>query len=49
MSRTFEGTIQQLAAETGYDYDFLIDRYLEVMAEDGDYDYFVEVTKERDW
>jgi hypothetical protein len=49
MSRVFEGTIEQLSRETGYDYDFLVDMYNEVMEEDGDLDYFLGVTMERDW
>lgn len=49
MSRTFEGIISRLCENSGYDYDFLVDRYNEVMDEDGDWDHFVAVTMERDW
>lgn len=49
MSKVFEKTIEALCDETGYDYDFLIERYSEVMHEDGDVDYFIGVTLERDW
>lgn len=49
MSRTFEGMIENLAEKNGYDYDFLMDRFMEVFNEDGDIDYFVEVTNEHDW
>lgn len=49
MSRTFEGIIDDLSKKTGYSYDFLVDRYNEVMDEDGDAEYFMNVTMERDW
>ena len=49
MSRTFEGIIDRLSNVTGYGYDFLVDRYNEVMEEDGDVGYFIGVTLERDW
>ena len=49
MSRVFEGWISKLSDESGYNYDFLVDRYNEVMDEDGDVEYFVGVTLERDW
>lgn len=50
MSRTFSGLIDMLSHESGYGWDFLVDRYNE-MWEDGedDWDYFVGVTLERDW
>lgn len=49
MSKVFNAIIDRLSEKSGYDYDFLIDRYNEVMDEDGDADYFVAVTMERDW
>lgn len=49
MSRTFRGIIDQLSEQTGYDHDFLVDRYNEVMEDDGDFEYFINVTMERDW
>lgn len=49
MSRMFDGWIDRLCEASGYDYDFLIDRYNEVADEDGDVEYFVCVTLERDW
>lgn len=49
MSRLFDGFISYLSKETGYGYDFLIDRYNEVVDEDGDVEYFINVTIERDW
>lgn len=49
MSRTFNAIIDDLAKKGGYDYNFLVDRYNEVIDEDGDVDYFVAVTLERDW
>ena len=45
----FETIIELLCKETGYDFDYLVDRYNEVMEEDGDVDYFIGVTLERDW
>lgn len=49
MSRTFEGIIDDLSKETGYSYDFLVERYNETFEEDDDWEYFVGVTRERDW
>lgn len=51
MSRVFELYISDLSGRSGYDYDFLVDRYMEILEEDGyvDHDYFEGVTIERDW
>lgn len=49
MSRTFEGIIDHLSKKTWYGFDFLVDRYNEVMEEDGDVGYFIDVTMEQDW
>ena len=49
MSRTFEGIMNHLSKETGYKYDFLVDLYNETMEDDGDLEYFIGVTLERDW
>lgn len=49
MSRSFEGLIDYLCEKTGYEFNFLVDRYNEVMEEDGDVLYFIGVTMERDW
>lgn len=49
MKKMFNYIINNLCEKTGYDYDFLVDRYNEVMDEDGDVDYFIAVTMERDW
>ena len=50
MSRVFEAMIDRLSKASGYNYDFLVDRYNEMM-DDGEDDipYFVAVTLERDW
>lgn len=50
MSRTFESSIDKLSEVSGYSWNFLVDRYNE-MVEDGEYDweYFVGVSMERDW
>lgn len=49
MSKVFEDFIDRLARQHEYGYDFLVDRYNEVMEEDADLDYFIAVTKEHDW
>lgn len=49
ISLKWERRVRALAAEYGYDPEFLLDRFSEVMTEDGDTDYFVGVTMERDW
>ena len=49
MSRCFEAYMKDLCEKSGYSYDFLVDRYNEVMEEDGDVEYFIGVTMERDW
>lgn len=49
MSKVFNAIIDRLSEASGYGYDFLVDRYNEVMDEDGDVDYFIAVTMERDW
>ena len=49
MSRCFEAWIDHICEDTEYDYDFLVDRYNDVMEEDGDVAYFLDVTYERDW
>lgn len=46
------GTIEDLAKETGYDFDFLMDKYFEnVMVPNSEMtmDDFTEITRERDW
>ena len=50
MSRVFESSIDALSKVSGYSWNFLVDRYNE-MVESGEYDweYFVGVTAERDW
>ena len=49
MSKTFEGIIDRLSKQSGYGYDFLVDRYNEVMEDDGDVGYFIGITMEHDW
>lgn len=49
MSKVFDSIISRLSEDSGYGYDFLVDRYNEIMDEDGDIEYFVGVTMERDW
>lgn len=49
MKKVFNAFIDYLCAESGYDYDFLVDRYNEVMDDDGDVQAFIAITLERDW
>ena len=49
MSRCFEKMMEDLSSVSGYTYDFLVEKYNEVMDEDDDIEYFVGVTLERDW
>lgn len=52
MSRYFEAFISNLCDKSGYDYDFLVDRYNEMVDDpdwDGDMDQFIGITLERDW
>ena len=52
MSRYFEGFIGYLCDKSGYNYDFLVDRYNEMVDDsdwDGDMDQFIGITLERDW
>lgn len=52
MSRYFEAFIDNLCKKSGYDYDFLADRYNEMVDDpdwDGDMDKFIGITLERDW
>lgn len=46
MKDLFMDKIYELSDKTGYDVEFLLDRYKE---SDGDWKYFVGVTMERDW
>ena len=52
MSRTFEGWIDHLCKKSGYNYDFLVDRYNGMVDDpdwDGDMEQFIGITLERDW
>ena len=52
MSKVFEGWISKLSDESGYNYDFLVDRYNEMVDDpdwDEDMDQFIGITMERDW
>ena len=51
MSRFFEGFISDLSKKSGYNYDFLVDMYNEVVddPDDGDVESFANITLERDW
>ena len=49
MTRAWEEWIDNLAKKNNYQYDFLLDRFNEVMEEDGDLEYFIGVTEEHDW
>lgn len=46
------GTIENLAKETGYDFEDLMDKYFDtVMDPEGEttLDDFIQITRERDW
>lgn len=52
MSRLFEASMTKLSKDSGYNYDFLVDLYNDMIDDpydDGDWDYFVGVTMEHDW
>lgn len=52
MKRIFNAVINKLSEKSGYDYDFLVDRYNEMADDpdwDGDIDQFIGITLERDW
>ena len=49
IKRKIDDFISDLSKKSGYSWDFLMDRFNEVMEEDGDLDYFVGVTMEHDW
>lgn len=52
MSRLLEKSLCELSEDSGYDYNFLAAMYNDMMDDpddDGDWDYFVGVTMERDW
>lgn len=51
MSRAFEWIIDRLSRESGYPYDYLVDRYNEIMDDGGDVnlDQFIGITMEHDW
>lgn len=48
MKKVFNGIIDILCEKTGYDYDFLVEKYMEAM-DDNDVESFIEITLERDW
>lgn len=50
MSKVFSHFIDDLAEKSGYSWDYLVDRWNEMM-DDGDVgvDYFVGITMEHDW
>ncbi len=51
MKRVFNAIIERLSDASGYDYDFLVDRYNEMVNETGDCDLddFATITMEHDW
>ena len=48
MKRVFNGIIDRLCEETGYDYDFLVEKFMEAM-DDNDVESFIAITMEKDW
>ena len=52
MSKTADYDIQrieELANETGYDFNFLFEKYAETMRDGNTFEYFETVTLEKDW
>lgn len=51
MCDNFIGKMEELSRKSGYDYDFLVGVYDEIMSNDGDVDWkhFIGVTMEHDW
>lgn len=51
MSKVFDYVIDRLGKESGYGYDFLIDRWNEMIEETGDWDYeeFARITMNHEW
>ncbi len=52
MKRVFNAFIDYLCEQSGYNYDFLVDRYHEMVDDpdwDGDMGQFIGITLERDW
>ena len=41
--------IEELSRQTGYDFDFLMNVWLECMEDGNDWEFFKGVTLERDW
>lgn len=48
MKRVFNSIIDILCKQTGYDYDFLVEKFMDAM-DDNDVGSFIEITLERDW
>ena len=48
MARVFERFIDVLCQASGYDYDFLVEKFNEA-SEDDDVEQFIGITLERDW
>lgn len=51
MKRVFNGIIERLSKDSGYSYNFLVDRYNEMVDETGDCDFddFAVITMEHGW
>lgn len=49
MKRFFDTVIDRLCKETGYDYDFLVDRYNECMDNNISVIDFVDITLDQNW
>ena len=51
MNKVLKRAIKNLSRESGYDYDFLVDVYNEILEDNGDvtWNYFADVTMEHDW
>ena len=51
MSRQFGTMIEEVSEKSGYSWDFLVDRYNDILEAEGsvDWNYFVGVSLEHDW
>ena len=49
MTRTIERILEKLAEETGYDFNFLYEKFYECCENNFDTDYFLYMTKNHKW
>lgn len=51
MNKVLKRAIKNLSRKSGYEYNFLVDVYNEILEDNGDvnWNYFADVTMEHDW